>query len=193
MSDNMSMFDGYRSRLFDLLRELSYEKRRVVMSDGRTRGFDIDVKQAVLSAEGTFLVGYLLGDMLAEFAPEVRAVGGLETGAIPLVSAVSTVGATLGEPMVSFYVRKAPKGHATGKYIEGDKLLCPGMPVAIIDDVLTTGRAVTAAAKRAREIGLDVRRILVLLDREEGGREAAEKIAPVSALFRISEFGEINH
>jgi orotate phosphoribosyltransferase len=174
-----------------MLRGVAYERRRVVLSDGRTRGFDIDVKQAVLSADGQYFCGSIIGRLIAEVAPEVEAVGGMETGAISLVSAVATRSYLSGRPLAAFYVRKEPKGHATGKYIEGAKLLRPGMPVAIIDDVLTTGRAVTTAAKRARDIGLDVRRILVLLDREEGGREAAERIAPVDALFRISEFGEI--
>lgn len=109
-------------------------------------------------------------------------------GADPLSSAVSTVSYLGGRPMPAFYVRKEPKGHGTGQWIEGVKSLRPGMPVAILEDVVTTGGSALKAIGRVREFGLHVSLTVGLVDREEGGREALEKEAPLVTLFRRRDF-----
>ncbi len=62
------------------------------------------------------------------------------------------------------------------------------MPVAILEDVVTTGGSALKAVARARDFGLEVRLIVGLVDREEGGREVLEKEAPLVTLFRRREF-----
>jgi orotate phosphoribosyltransferase len=142
----------------------------------------------VLTAEGHHLVGELICDLLSQVAPEVRAVGGLTMGADPIASAVATVSWAQGRPIDAFYVRKEPKGHGTQKWLEGDKTVAPGTQVAIVEDVCTTGGSTLKAIERARLHGLDVRRVVVLVDREEGGREAIEREVPMNALYRRSDF-----
>jgi orotate phosphoribosyltransferase len=181
-------FAERRARLLELLRTLAYERREVVLASGRRSDFYIDSKQAVLTAEGHFLVGWLIAEALAREAPEVVAVGGLTMGADPLASATATVSFTRGRPLDAFYVRKEPKGHGTRKWLEGDKNVPPGTKVAILEDVVTTGGSTLRAIERAREHGLDVRRVVALVDREEGGREAVEREAPLTALYRRSDF-----
>ncbi len=182
------LFERRRGRLLELLKELAYEEREVTLASGLKSNFYIDCKQAVLSAEGHFLTGWLFARVIAERAPEVEAVGGLTMGADPLASAVSTV-SFLGQiPLHAFYVRKEPKGHGTAQWIEGRKLLRPGMPVAILEDVVTTGGSALKAVARAREFGLKVSLIIGLVDREEGGREVLEREAPLVTLFRRREF-----
>jgi len=88
----------------------------------------------------------------------------------------------------AFYVRKEAKGHGTTSWIEGTKSLRPGMPIAIVEDVVTTGGSALKAVARAREFGLKVSVILGLVDRDEGGREALEKEAPLISLFRRQDF-----
>jgi orotate phosphoribosyltransferase len=177
-----------RQRLLELLTTLAYEERDVVLASGKRSNFYIDCKQAVLTAEGHFAVGTVVCDLLQREAPEVRAVGGLTMGADPIASAVATVSFHLGRPLDAFYVRKEPKGHGTQKWLEGDRSVPPGTPVAIVEDVCTTGGSTLKAIERARLHGLDVRRVVVLVDREEGGREAVEREAPMSALFGRSDF-----
>ena len=181
-------FETYRLRLVDLMRRLAYEKRDVVLASGRPSDFYIDCKQAILTAEGHFLVGWLVGQVLAERAPDVVAVGGLTMGADPIASAVSTLSFLGPRPLHAFYVRKEPKGHGTQKWIEGDKALPPGTKVAIVEDVITTGGSTLKAIQRARVHGLDVRLVVALVDREEGGRPAIEREAPLVTLCRRSEF-----
>lgn len=182
------LFERHRARLLELLRALAYERREVTLVSGRKSDFYIDCKQAVLSAEGHFLVGSLFGRILHERAPEVEAVGGLTMGADPLASAVATVSYLSGRPLAAFYVRKEAKGHGTGQWIEGAKALRPGMPVAILEDVVTTGESAQKAVVRSREFGLNVALLLALVDREEGGREALEREAPLVSLFRRRDF-----
>jgi orotate phosphoribosyltransferase len=177
-----------RARLLELLTQLAYEEREVILASGKPSNFYIDCKQAVLTAEGHFLVGTLICELLAQTAPEVRAVGGLTMGADPIASATATVSWQLGRPIEAFYVRKEPKGHGTQKWLEGDKIVKPGTPVAIVEDVCTTGGSTLKAIERARIHGLDVKRVIVLVDREEGGREAIEKEVPLNALFRRADF-----
>jgi orotate phosphoribosyltransferase len=121
-------------------------------------------------------------------APQVEAVGGLTMGADPLASATSTVSYLGARALAAFYVRKQAKGHGTGQWIEGTKGLRAGMPVAILEDVVTTGGSALQAIERARGFGLRVDLIVGLVDREEGGREALEKEAPLVTLFRKSDF-----
>ncbi len=177
------------ARLLDLLKRLSFERREVILASGRPSNFYIDCKQAVLTAEGHFLVGTIVCDLLHRSSPEVRAVGGLTMGADPIASAIATVSYQLGRPLDAFYVRKEPKGHGTQKWLEGDKTVSAGTPVAIVEDVCTTGGSTLKAIERARLHGLDVRRVVALVDREEGGREAVEKEVPFAALFRKRDFG----
>ena len=183
------LFEVKRARLLAQMARLSYERREVTLASGQKSDFYIDCKQTVLTAEGHFLVGSLLLGLVRERAAGVEAIGGLTMGADPLASAVSTLSYVAGRPVAAFYVRKEPKGHGTGQFIEGAKSLRPGMPVAILEDVVTTGGSALKAIGRAREFGLDIKLILALVDREEGGREALEREAPLVTLFRKRDFG----
>jgi orotate phosphoribosyltransferase len=188
MSIGEDLFEQNRKRLLALLTELSYEQREVTLASGAKSNFYIDCKQAVLTAEGHFLVASCFGRLLTERAPDVEAIGGVTMGADPLASAVSTLSFVAGRPLPAFYVRKEAKGHGTGQWIEGTKSLRPGMRVAILEDVVTTGGSALKAIARVREHGLVVTAILGLVDREEGGREVLEKEAPLYTLFRRRDF-----
>jgi orotate phosphoribosyltransferase len=182
------LHERHRARLLELMKLLAYEQREVTLASGRKSNFYIDCKQAVLGAEGHFLVGSLFSRLIAQHAPDVEAVGGLTMGADPLASAVATMSYLGGRPLHAFYVRKEPKGHGTGQWLEGAKSLRPGMPVAILEDVVTTGGSALKAIARSREFGLKVALIVGLVDREEGGREALEAEAPLVTLFRKRDF-----
>lgn len=163
-----------RARLLEVLTERSFERRKVVLSSGKESDFYIDCKRTALLAEGHFLIGRLLLRAVRREAPEAVAVGGLTLGADPLSSAVSLTSYLSGTPLHAFIVRKEPKGHGTGQWIEGMKALAPGAPVAILEDVVTTGASTLKAIERAQVEGLRVLGAFALVDRLEGGREAVE-------------------
>jgi orotate phosphoribosyltransferase len=89
--------------------------------------------------------------------------------------------------MINFYEYiKEAKTHGTGGLVVGD-VRC-GDRVVIVEDVITTGGSTLKAIKGARDFGLEVVQVLILVDREEGGREAVAAVVPrVAAVFRLSD------
>lgn len=162
-----------RDRLVSLLHERSFEKKRVVLASGRESDFFIDCKQSILTAEGHALTGELMYEALQELGP-VEAVSGVELGGCPLASAVSLVSFQRGNPLPALYVRKEQKDHGSRKQIEGDRALRPGLKVALLEDVVTTGGSSLKAVAALRAAGCEVLGIIALVDRLEGGREAIE-------------------
>jgi orotate phosphoribosyltransferase len=161
---------GKRARLIQLLTERSFERRKVILASGRESDFFIDCKQTMLTAEGHALVGELMFELLAEL-PECQAVGGVELGGCPLASAVSLVSFQRGRPLNALYVRKAKKDHGTTKLVEGDKSLTPGLKVALLEDVITTGGSSLKAVESLTAAGAQVVGIVALVDRQEGGAD----------------------
>lgn len=184
----MTTFESHRARLLTLLQTLSYEQREVILASGKPSNFYIDCKQTALTGEGHFLIGWLFHAIIRDKAPACEAVGGITMGADPLASATSLTSFLAGRPLAAFYVRKEPKGHGTQQWIEGTKNLREGMPVAVVEDVITTGGSTLKAIERARGGGLVVAHVLALVDREEGGAQAIEREAPLTALFKKSDF-----
>jgi orotate phosphoribosyltransferase len=123
-----------------------------------------------------------LGRHLAELVPpETQLLAAPELGAVLLGGAVSM---QMGLPLV--LVRKEPKGYGTGKQIEGsfggDEL------VTVIEDVVTSGGDSLRTVQVLRDSRLEVIRLVVVLDRGEGGEDnIAQAGVPYSPLFRISD------
>jgi orotate phosphoribosyltransferase len=176
-----------RDRLLELLRTRSYANREVTLSSGAKSNFYIDCKQVSLDAEGASLIGELFHAVIEEVAPRAVAVGGLTLGADPLATATSLISFQRGHARSAFIVRKEPKGHGTGQWIESTRL-APGSPVVVVEDVVTTGAATIKAIERAKETGLEVVHALTLVDRLEGGRENVTAHVPLTALFTRRDF-----
>jgi len=177
-----------RDRLLELLRTLAFQEREVTLSSGKKSNFYIDCKQVSLDAEGAWLIGQLFHATVEAVAPEAEGVGGLTLGADPLATATSIASFHAGKPRAAFIVRKEPKGHGTGQWIEASKRLRAGAPVVILEDVVTTGASTLRAIERAREAGFQVVHALALVDRLDGGREAVTEQAPLTALFTKKDF-----
>jgi orotate phosphoribosyltransferase len=77
-------------------------------------------------------------------------------------------------PIEAFVVRKTAKSHGTMQWIEGN--ITKGDKVVIVDDVITTGKSTIEAITRAKEAGLEIVKVMALIDRQEGGREAIEAL-----------------
>ena len=178
-----------RRRLLALLTEKSYAKKKIVLSSGRESDFYIDCKKTVLTAEGHWLVGRLMFAQIAKELPEAIGVGGLTLGADPLASAVSLISHLAEKPLQAFLVRKEPKGHGTGQWIEGKTSLADGACVAIVEDVITTGASTIKAIERARAEQLAPLAAFAVVDRQEGGREAIAALGvKVFSLFTREDF-----
>ncbi len=176
-----------REKLLDLIleRALLYDPQKgFTLSSGKRSTYYFDCKRVTLFSPAVPLIGKAIWEKIEE--EEIHAVGGLTLGADPLVLAVCAYAGLKGIPVEGFIVRKEPKQHGTQRWIEG--YVSPGMRVLIVDDVVTTGGSVLKAIERAEEAGLEVARVVVLVDREEGGREAiVSRGYAFSAVFTFSE------
>ncbi len=138
-----------------------------ILSSGQKTNVYFSVKKAMLDAEGLSIIARIFHDMLKDL--QVEAVGGLESGAIPIATAVSILSNNEGTSIPAFYVRKERKRHGDKAIIEGP--LQPNSRVAIVDDVTTKGSSLQKAIDAVKEIGCTIGKVLVLVDREEGARE----------------------
>lgn len=154
---------------------------------GRMSDFYVNCKPTTLNPRGMYLIGNLVFDAIRDVNP--RGVGGLTFGADPIAMASAFVSEIKGQPINAFSIRKTKKDHGISKWVEGD--LQKGDRVVIIDDVATTGGSTIAAIERAREEGLEVAKVVVLVDRQEGGMEnIREHIQNAVALITREELVE---
>ncbi len=107
--------------------------------------------------------------VISEYNPDL--VGGTELGGVVIATAVSQMS---GLPMLA--VRKKPKAYGAfaNEYVEGP--YGAGQHVLLLEDVVTTGRDLLAAAARLRELGLQVTPYAVV----------SRGLAPVRALIQFS-------
>ena len=192
------MPNNSRASLLHLIATLSFRLGDFTLASGQKSDYYIDCRTTTLHADGGRLAGLVFYDLIRQHMPEAKAVGGLTMGADPLVSNTASASAwaladyneiaelsdelELGNGEVEatpelihgFLVRKAEKSHGTGRRIEG--FLEEGAPVVIVDDVCTTGGSTITAIEAARDAGMLVAGVLCLVDREQGGREAIERV-----------------
>ena len=179
--------DASRTALLDLILEVSFRREKVVLSSGKESDFYLDLRQTLMRPRGVKLVGELLLDRLQD-GPSVESVGGMVVAAVPVVSAVLSAAAQRdpNSSLLGFFVRKQAKGHGLGRRIEGG--FAPGQIVALVEDTMTTGGSTLEALECVTEAGGKVSRVLCIVDRGEGAREAfAERGLTLDALFDHSD------
>lgn len=178
-----------KDRLKEILLEKSYRKGTFTLTSGKTSDFYVDGKQTTLSAEGAWLCGKLLFELLQKSPTPIDAVGGMTLGADPLVTAVSIASFLAEAPAIpAFIVRKEAKGHGTGNFIEGLKNMKEGCSVALVEDVVTTGGTLIKVIERVESAGFSVGLVLTVVDRQEGGAEVLAKAGyPLQSLFTRTE------
>ncbi|HNS51869.1 MAG TPA: orotidine-5'-phosphate decarboxylase [Anaerolineae bacterium] len=100
---------------------------------------------------------------IADASAGVR-LAGIPYAALPIGTAVAL---EMGLPLI--YPRREVKAYGTGQKIEG--AFEPGDRAVVLDDLITTGGSKLEAIRPLEEAGLAVRDVVVLIDREQGGRE----------------------
>jgi uridine monophosphate synthetase len=95
-------------------------------------------------------------------------IAAIPVAAVPLAAAASL---RLGKPFI--YPRITAKDHGTGNSIEG--FFAPGERVVLLDDVISSAQSKLEAIAILEAAGLEVTDLVVLVDRESGGREEIER------------------
>jgi orotate phosphoribosyltransferase len=177
-----------RAALADLIRTRSFARGDFTLASGRKSSLYFNLKPTMMHPLGALLAGRALLDALEGEA--VDYVGGLEMGAVPLISVMGALSAQAGRPVGTLFVRKQAKEHGAKQRVEG---LAPGESLAgkrlvAVEDVTTTGGSVLQAIEAVRAEGAVVDAALTLLDREEGAEEAlATAGIRLLRVFRASE------
>lgn len=108
-------------------------------------------------------------------------IAGLPYAAIPIATAISLQG---DHPMI--YPRKEVKTYGTKAEIEGE--YHAGETVVVIDDLATTGGSKFEAIEKLTGVGLVVKDIVVLVDRQSGAKESLEQAGyNLHAVLTISQ------
>ena len=179
--------DQARRQLLELLKEKSFRyspDKPFKLVSGRESPYYIDCRPTTHNAQGLALIGEIFFDLIRDL--KVDAIGGLTMGADPIAHATALTSYQKGCPINAFSVRQRPKGHGTGGLLVGD--VTPGNRVVVVEDVVTTGGSALKAVAAARDFGLTVVKVLILVDRQEGGKEAVDQEVPeVEAVFTISD------
>jgi orotate phosphoribosyltransferase len=175
-----------KSALMDLVRQLALQLGDFTLASGKKSKYYLDCRQVTLDSAGANLGADGMLEQLAGNWPD--AVGGMAIGADPITAAIITVAGRGGQKLKGFIVRKEAKQHGTGREVEGP--VRPGESVVIVEDVVTTGGSSLAAIDKAEAFGLQVRGVLAIIDRLEGGREAlASRGYSLHTLLTIRDFG----
>jgi orotate phosphoribosyltransferase len=156
-----------RERLIAIIRQQSLlQNRDFLLASGRSSNFFFDMKKTMFDPEAAALLADLLFDAIKD--EDVEYIGGLETGAIPIVSALCAR-SWPEKPLKGFFVRKENKGHGTDQRIDG--LLQRGSKVILFEDVTTTGGSAMQAVNQARQLDCTVLGVVSVVDRLEGAEE----------------------
>jgi orotate phosphoribosyltransferase len=178
------MYD--REALKQLVRDKALRLGQFTLASGRTANYYLDCRQITLDAQGARLVGEGMLGLLGDELPDL--VGGMAIGADPITAAILALAGVRGKALRGVMVRKEPKQHGTGKLVEGPFL--EGESIVIVEDVVTTGGSSLLAIERCEAVGLKVSRVLAIIDRLEGGREAfASRGYELTTLFTVRDFG----
>ncbi len=180
------MYDA--NKLKSLIKANALKFGDFILASGRKAKYYCDSKQVTLDAIGLQEVGAGMFEIIRQLPFEVQAVGGMSIGADPITASVLCAAAQEGLPLKGFMVRKEPKDHGTKKYLEGP--VQAGNDVVIVEDVVTTGGSSLKAIERCTEFGLNVKCVIAILDRMEGGKENFAKAGyPLYSLYNITDFG----
>ncbi|WP_427157907.1 bifunctional orotidine-5'-phosphate decarboxylase/orotate phosphoribosyltransferase [Aliinostoc sp. HNIBRCY26] len=156
-----------------------------VQASGATFPYYIDLRKIISNPQvfNQVLSGYeeILRDL------HFDRLAGIPYGSLPTATGLSL---RLHCPMI--FPRKEVKAHGTRRLIEGN--FYPGETVAIVDDILISGKSVMEGAEKLKSAGLNVHDIVVFIDHEQGVKERLSANGYRGhAVLKISEITNILH
>jgi orotate phosphoribosyltransferase len=163
------------------LKERAYLEGDFVLRSGKRSSYYLDKYRFETEPELLRALGERIAATVAANGDGPDLLAGPELGAVALAASAS-----LASGLPFLIVRKDAKDYGTANRIEG--VFEAGQRVVLVEDVVTTGGAAAAAVEALRSAGLEVRRAVCVVDREEGGVDTLARLAVrLEPLFRASD------
>lgn len=150
------------------------------LKSGLISPFYIDLRKAQSYPEAFHAIVDAYSQMIRDLDNDIL-LAGIPEAATPLAAAV---GYNTRRAMVQ--PRKSVKDHGTKSLVEG--VFSPGDRVILLDDLITKGDSKLEAIEQVEKAGLQIDRLVVLIDREQGGLGMIKKAGyAIEAAFTITE------
>ncbi len=135
---------------------------KFTLASGKESDYYVDIKSALLNP-------VFLREISRKAAPFITGekIACVELGAVPF-----GVGVSLETGKDLIIIRKEKKEHGLGKLFEGK--VETGETITFVEDVTTTGGTILRAITKLNEMHVRTDRVIVVVDRKEGAKEALE-------------------
>lgn len=175
-----------RARAFEIIKSKSFAVGEFELSSGERSNHYFDLKPTMFDPEGADILSELVLQRIEGLKCDY--IGGLEMGAVPLISPINAKSFLKGRPIPGFFVRKQAKAHGTRKKVEGVHDLA-GKSIVIVDDVTTSGKSAMQAVKELQDSGAIISLVISIVDRQQGAADLYKAAGiPFQSLFTASEF-----
>lgn len=146
-----------------------------VLSSGLHSKYYFNAKPVIIDPEGMEASAKVMLPIIEHSG--ANSVGGLVIGAVPLALGVSQLAWNKGGCLPAVIVREAHKVHGTRERLAASHrfVSLPVKKVAVVDDVITTGKSVVQAIEGLEEAGCEIACIVTLVTRPEDGGVVAMK------------------
>mgnify|MGYP001560667177 CR=1 FL=1 len=174
--------------LKNIIKTKSLQYGEFTLSSGLLSSYYIDLKKTTLDPEGLAVITQTIFNKILEHCllNIVDSIGGMDLGALPIVSALMLKSYNKQFSLRGFVIRKSQKNYGTKNRIEGN--LRHADHVILIEDVVTTGKSILEAVDILQNEHCVIGKIIAVVDRNQGAREEFVKVGiPYEYIFDIKE------
>jgi len=153
-----------------------------VQASGATFPYYIDLRTIISNPQIFHKILHAYANILNNLTFD--RIAGIPYGSLPTAAGLALL---LHCPMI--FPRKEVKAHGTRRLIEGH--FEPGETIAVVDDILISGKSVMEGAAKLKSTGLQVQDIVVFIDHEKGVKDRLQSNGyQAHAVLTISEIAE---
>lgn len=152
---------------------------------GQPQRWTIDLRRTFFDAAALGIIAGLFWEKFEAHLP--FQIGGLEMGAIPLITAIQLEGKRRGIALNGFAVRKERKTYGLTKLFEGE---ITDAPIVIVDDIINWAESLEKVRVVLAEMGRIIEAVFAVIDYESarGKLWRTHHQIPVFSLFTLDDF-----
>lgn len=144
------------------------------LKNGQTSSIYINLRKIISYPDLLRLISNLIWEKISHCQFDL--ICGVPYTALPIATCIS-----LAHNIPMVMRRKEKKEYGTKQIIEGE--FKPQQTCLIVEDIITTGSSIIETAHELEQVGLQVKEVIALIDREQGGKEnLAKKYIPHAIL-----------